>query len=71
MTLRFKIQKRQPDNYRKHRKRKIKFSKGTGRICRLILTRVEQNGDHTQIMPKILFRSSFKENIWFGLGLVH
>ena len=59
MTLRFKIQKRQPDNYRKHRKRKIKFSKGTGRICRLILTRVEQNGDHTQIMPKILFRKLF------------
>ena len=40
---------------------KPSFSKGIGRKCRLISTRTEQNNDHTRIMHKIQFRSSFKQ----------
>ena len=39
--------------------RKPSFTKRTGRKCRLIQTRTEQNNDHMQIMPKVQFRSSF------------
>ena len=45
---------------RKHRKAKDWVSKRKGRKCRLALTRIEQNNDHTRIMHKIQFRSSFK-----------
>ena len=38
---------------------KSSFSKRIGRKCRLVSTRTEQNNDHTQIMDKIQFRSSF------------
>ena len=47
------------------RRRKPSFTKRLGRKCRLILTRIEENNDHTRIMHKIQFRSSFvKESHW-------
>ena len=40
-------------------RRKPTLTKRIGRKCRLIKTRTEQNNDHTQIIHKIQFRSSF------------
>ena len=42
-------------------RRKPSFTKRIGRKCRLIKTLTEQNNDHTQIMHKIQFRSSFND----------
>ena len=39
---------------------KLSFSKRIDRKCRLISTRTEQNNNHTRIMHKIQFPSSFK-----------
>ena len=45
--------------YRKRRKTKDCFSKRVGRKWTFATTRIEQNVDHTWIMRKIQFRSSF------------
>ena len=45
---------------------KPSFSKGIGRKCRLISTHTEQNNDHTQIMHKKQFHSSFKVVLRIG-----
>ena len=42
-------------------RRKPGITNRIGRECRIIYTRTEQNNDHTRIMHKIQFRSSFKE----------
>ena len=45
---------------RKHRKAKKLFSKRKCRECRPTQTSIEQNNDHTRMMRKIRFCSSFK-----------
>ena len=44
---------------------KPSISNRIGRKCRLISTRPTQNNDHTQIIHKIQFRSSFKNEYGF------
>ena len=50
---------RNKNKKQKHKRRKPSFTKRIGRKCRLIQTRTEQNNDHTRMMHKIQFRSSF------------
>ena len=52
--------KNEKPKIQKQKRRKPGFTKRIGRKFRLIKTCSEQNTDHTQIIRKIQFRSSFK-----------
>ena len=68
-NVKIKYQKYRSTKNQNTKRRKPSFTRRIGRKCRLTWTRGEQNNDHTRIMHKIQFRSSFKTMFCSGFCL--